>query len=259
MTSNEPNDGSAKFPLVQNHNCSKNWEPRWVRAFIQLQAIPFTLFYQKFNMETFALLDSGSDNTKITQNIADALRIRVPKGIELPLASLYGEHTVTTADVMIRIGSFRSSKPVTSLPVYASSIKQFQMPTYPAENLNRLCRDHDHLAEVNFPQFRDNKIGILIGADNFLATVPRHFTTDKPVTAYGINTLLGWTLTGLLPQEYFQPNNKGSSNHSITLFNHLKQGSDDPDKNVLHLFWTFEGVNFSQGSTKDTMKRTRRH
>ena len=42
----------------------------------------------------------------------------------------------------------------------------------------------------------------------------------------------------------------------ITLFNHLKRGSDDPE-NLLHLFGkfstsfrTFEGVNFSQGSTK---------
>ena len=57
-------------------------------------------------------------------------------------------------------------------------------------------------------------------------------------------------MTGPVPQEYFQPNRKGSSNHNITLFNHLKRGSDDPDENLLHLFWTFEGVNFSQGSTK---------
>ena len=195
-------------------------------------------------------MDSGSDNTQITQNNADALRIRVAKDIELPLASLHGEHTVTTADVMIGIGPLRSSKPVTSLPVYATSIEQFQMPTVPAEMLNRLCTDHDHLAEFNFPQIRDNKIGILIGADAFLATVPRHFTTGKPGTPYGVNTMLGWTLTGPGPQEYFQPNNKGSSNHNITLFNHLKRGSDDLDENLLHLFWTFEGVNFSQGSKK---------
>ena len=239
---------------MQNHTCSRNGEPTWIRAFIQLQAIPVTLFYQDFNIETYALLDRGSSNTQITQNIADALRIQVPKCIELPLASLHGEHTVTTADVMIGIGSLRSSKPVTSLPVYATSIEQLQMPTFPAEMLNRLCRDHDHLAEVSLPHIRDNKIeiGILIGADAFLATVPKHFTTGKPGTPYEINTMLGWTLKGPVPQEYFQPNNKGSSNHNITLFNHLKRGSDDPDENLLHLFWTFEGVNFSQGSKKGT-------
>ena len=250
VTSNELIDDSSKLPRVQNHTSSRNGEPTWIRAFIQLQAILVTLFYKDLNIETYALLDSGSDNTQITQNIADALRIRVPKDIELPLASLHGKHTMTTADVMIGIGSLRSSKPVTNLPVYATSIDQFQMPTVPAEMLNRLCRDHDHLAEVNFPQIRDNKIGILIGADAFLATVPRNFTTGKPGTPYGVNTMLGRTLTGPVPQEYFQPNNTGSSNHNITLINHHKRGSDDPDENLLHLFWTFEGVNFSQGSKK---------
>ena len=131
-----------------------------------------------------------------------------PKNIELPLASLLGEHTVTTADVMIGIGSLRSSNPVTSLSVYTTSIEQLQLPTVPAEMLNRLCREHDHLADINFPQICDNKIGIFIGAEAFLATVPRHFTTGKTGTPYGVNTLLGWTLTGPVPQEYFQPNNK---------------------------------------------------
>ena len=53
-----------------------------------------------------------------------------------------------------------------------------------------------------------------------------------------------------MPKEYFQPNNEKSSNHNITLFNHLKRGSGDPDENLLFLCWSFEGVNFSQGSTK---------
>ena len=175
-----------KLTRVQNHTCSKNREPTWVRVFIQLQAIPVMLFYRNFNIKTYALLDSGSDNTQITQNFADAPRIRVPKDIELPLASLQGDHTVTTADVMIGIGSHRSAKPVTSLPVYATSIEEFQMQTVPVEILNRLCRDHDHQAEINFPQICDNKIGIHIGVDAFLAIFPKNCTTAKPGTPYGI-------------------------------------------------------------------------
>ena len=259
VTSNELNDDSSKLPRLQNHTYGKSREPTWVGAFIQLQAKPVTLFYKDFNIETYALLDSGSDNAQITKNLDDALRIRVPRDIELHLASLHGEHTVTTAVVIVGIGSLRSSKPVTSLPVYATSIEQFQMPTVPAEMYNRLCRDHDHLAEINFPQIRDNKIGIFIGADAFLATVPRHFTTGKPGTPYGVNTLLGWILTGPVPQEYFQPTNKGSSNHNITLFNHLKRGSDDPDENLLHLFWTFEVSTLVRVLQRDTKKRTRKH
>ena len=155
------------------------------------------------------------------------------------------------------IGSLGSSKPVTCLPVYATSIEQFQTPSVLAKMLNRLCRDHDLLAEVNF--LRDNKIGILIGADAFLATVPRHFTTGKPGTPYGVNTMLGWTLTGPVPQEYFQTNNKGSSNQNITLFNHLRRGSDDPDEKLLHHFGPLKVSTLVRVLQRDTMKRTRRH
>ena len=154
---------------------------------------------------------------------------------------------MTTADIMVGIGSLRSSKPVTSLPVYATSIEQFQMPTVTAEMLNRLCRDHDHLAEINFPQIRDNKIGILIGADAFLATVPRHFTTRNTLR---IQHIVRMDFGRPCVTRVLSTKQKGSSNHNITLFNHLKRGSDDLDENLLHLFWTFEGVNFSQGSTK---------
>ena len=67
VTSNELNDDSSKLPRVQNNTCSISRETTWVRAFIQLQAIPATLFYKDFNIETYALLDSGSDNTQITK------------------------------------------------------------------------------------------------------------------------------------------------------------------------------------------------
>ena len=78
--------GQQNFHGCKTTLAAKIGTPHWVRAFIQLQAIPVTLFYKDFNIETYALLVSGSDNTEITQNIADTLRIRVPKDIELPLA-----------------------------------------------------------------------------------------------------------------------------------------------------------------------------
>ena len=62
-------------------------------------------------------LDSGSDNTQITQTVADALQVQQPKDITLPLASLHDEHSVKTADVMIGIGALCSSCPVFRIPV----------------------------------------------------------------------------------------------------------------------------------------------
>ena len=77
VTSNELNDDSSKLPRVQNHTCSRNRETTWVRAFIQLQATPVTLFYKDFNIETHALLDS--DNTQITKTMLMLFEFEFPK------------------------------------------------------------------------------------------------------------------------------------------------------------------------------------
>ena len=76
------------------------------------------------------------------------------------------------------------------------------MPNVPVEMLNFICADYDHLNNITFPQIRDNSIGVLIGADAFIATVPLKFTTGPPGTPYGVLTQLGWTVTGPIPQKY---------------------------------------------------------
>ena len=89
----------------QNYTCSNQQETSWITPQIQLQAIPVTLFNRDLCIETYALLDSGSDNTQITQQVTDALQVQQPRDITLPLASLHGDHSAKTADAMIAIGA----------------------------------------------------------------------------------------------------------------------------------------------------------
>ena len=151
---------------------------------------------------------------------------------------------------MIGIGALYSSCPVIRIPVYATAMDEFRMPRVQIEMLNEICRDHYHLQSIRFPTIRDNRIGILIGADAFTATVPRQFTTGPTGAPYGVNTLHGWTLTGPIPQRYTQKRVGQSNSTNITLFNHIKRRQDDPDEDLLQLFWTIEGVNFNQCSSK---------
>ena len=175
----------------QNYTCSNQQETSWIRPQIQLQAIPVTLFNRDLCIETYTLLDSGSDNTQITQKVADALQVQQPKDVTLPLASLHGEHSVKTADVMIGIGALCSSScPVIKIPVYGTAMEEFRMPRVQIEMLNKICRD--------------NRIEILIGADASTATAPKQFTTGPNGTPYGVNILVGWTLKGPIPQRYTQ-------------------------------------------------------
>ena len=116
--------------------------------------------------------------------------------------------------------------------------------------LNEICRDHSHLQSIRRPTIRDNRIGILIGAYAFKATVPRQFTTGPTGTPYGVNTVPGWTLTGPIPQRYTQKRVGQPNGTSIALFNHIKRRQDYPDEDLLQLYWTIERVNFNQCSSK---------
>ena len=151
---------------------------------------------------------------------------------------------------MVGIGALYSSCPVIRIPVYATAMEEFRMPRVQIEMLNEICRGHSHLQNIRFPLIRDNRIGILIGADAFTATVPRQFITGTTGTPYGVNTLLGWTLTGPIPQSNTQKKVGHSNSTSITLFNHIRRRQDNPDEDLLQLFWTIEGANFNQCSSK---------
>ena len=172
--STDPN--SQSFPgsnsRQKNYTCSNNQPSSRIRPHVQLQAIPLTVFSETVSIETYALLDSGSDNTQITRKIADALGISYRKSVTIPVASLYQEHTIETTEYFIGIKGIDSSRPIINLPVFATSTADFQMPTVPIQMLNIVCKDFGHLSSINFPQIRDNRIGILIGADAFTATVP---------------------------------------------------------------------------------------
>ena len=142
------------------------------------------------------------------------------------------------------------------------------MPNVPVEMLNSICADYDHLNNITFPQIRDNRIGVLIGADAFIATVPLKFTTGPPGTPYGVLTQLGWTITGPIPQKYKPTSKKQEINYNYTLYNRIKNPEQDIENDMLQMFWTMEGKNLVSGKKTrtaddrkalETLKRTTCH
>ena len=55
---------------------------------------------------------------------------------------------------------------------------------------------------------------------------------------------------GPIPQRYTKKRVGHSNSTSITLFNHIRRRQGDPDEDLLQLFWTIQGVNFNQCSSK---------
>ena len=79
------------------------------------------MFSETVSTESYALLDSGGDNTQITKAVAEALGIRDMKCVTIPLASLYQEHTIEKTEYFLGIGAINSSKAIINLPVFSNS------------------------------------------------------------------------------------------------------------------------------------------
>ena len=236
---------SGRNSRLQNYTCSNNQPSNWIRPHVQLKAITVTVFSETVSIETYALLDSGNDNTQITRTIAYALGISDRKSVTIPVASLYQEHRIKTTEIFFGIDS---SRPIIKLPVFATSTTVFQMPTVPIQMLNSVCKDFGHLSGINFSQIRDNRIGILIGADAFTATASLKYTIGPPWTPYGVLTQSGWTITGPVPNKYRQLTEKNICNRNITLFNRVKSEETIMDKDMLQFVWTCEGTSTTKAS-----------
>ena len=91
--------------------------------------------------ETCAFLDSGSDNTQITNSMAEALGIKDTDHIAVPISSLYGKHIITSYKFLLGNGSLNSTGPLFILPVYATSASEFQMQKVSFKMLNSIWAD----------------------------------------------------------------------------------------------------------------------
>ena len=102
-------------PRPQNHRCSNNQISSWIRLQVHLQAILVILYIEDVSIETYALLDSGSNNTQITNSMAKALGIKNTDHIAIPISSHFGHHIITSTEVLLGIGSLNSTRTLFNL------------------------------------------------------------------------------------------------------------------------------------------------
>ena len=88
--------------------------------------------------KTYALVDSGSDITQITNSMAKAFRMKNTDNIAVPIVYLYEEPIITSIEVLLGIGSLNSTRSVFNQPVYELSASDFRMPNVTVNMLNSI-------------------------------------------------------------------------------------------------------------------------
>ncbi|XP_016393730.1 uncharacterized protein LOC107728153 [Sinocyclocheilus rhinocerous] len=169
-----------------------------VKGQVMLKVVPVNLHYEDRSLDTFALLDDGSERTILLSTAVKALGIQgVPE--DLPLRTVRD-------DIQLIHGysiSFHISplcKPQTSYKInhaFTADRLNLSHQSYPVEQLQQKYR---HLRGLPIRTLTDVQPLLLIGSDQ-----PHLITPTEPVRWGGpgapaaVHTHLGWTLQGPIP------------------------------------------------------------
>ncbi|CAH8494788.1 unnamed protein product [Dicrocoelium dendriticum] len=161
---------------------------------VALGVIPVTVVGPFGSIETYALLDNGSDTTLITQDLVGRLRLE-PQPSSLTIKTINGDRSMDSSVVKFYLRSLNGLEEI-------EVERAFAVPSLPIQaschGTQAEARKWPHLADLDFEEIRDPRISLLIGCD-----IPEaHWVLDQRLGGckepYAIKTLLGWIVLGPL-------------------------------------------------------------
>jgi hypothetical protein len=170
-----------------------------------LNVVPIKLVANGKVLDTFALLDNGSDVSLIRADVAKYLNLSGPKK-RITFNTFHGEDpSIETMTVNFLAKSLDET----------FEVSIFNASTVPRLNLSRrsfdlqaLQRRWPHLAEVKTPSINYGEVTVLIGAG--AQEAHQHLDTRIPPKGtnapYGILTPFGWCCVGMLPTKESRDN-----------------------------------------------------
>lgn len=158
-----------------------------------LRIVPVQVEGVYSSIETYALLDEGSDVSLCSNSLVERLGI---KGIEktFTITTVSAEETVNTGqEIKLSISALDNSESVKLNKVWTVD----KIPTSP-ESIPRQSdiANWSHLKGLEFPEIDEKEVTILIGSDIpevFWVQEERRGRRKEP---YAIRSILGWTLMG---------------------------------------------------------------
>ena len=221
---NVPSQGTKNCEIAQVHNQSSNENITF------LQIVPVILKHKNKVLKTNVLLDSGSDITLISADVARKLNLEGTTK-RLHISNALSEKseidsTLVNFDISSICKSYNKSE------IHAFVVEKLNV--HPNKfNISELKRRYSHLRNINFPLLSECEVGLLIGTDNTDLLLHREFIQGHDDEPIAVKTCLGWMLMGMC--------NEDSSNNSLNFksCNSLSNTEECLIKNV-EKFWEVE-------------------
>ncbi|XP_058456830.1 uncharacterized protein LOC131434192 [Malaya genurostris] len=162
---------------------------------VLFRIVPVTLYGIDKTIDTYALLDDGSSQTLLDQEIVDQLHL---KGAKNPLWLQRTGGTCRVENNSVTVNFQISEKGQPNRRFNISGARTVSALNLPSQSLNadEMKKQFDYLAGLALPSYSDARPRVLIGADNaFLGNTQKskERNSHEPVA---VKTRLGWTLYG---------------------------------------------------------------
>ena len=163
------------------------------KAKIALQVVPIEILSKEGrSVSTYALLDTGSEETFLSKPISEKLGIQIDSYDTLAVCTFLGEFAVRVGhvDVEVRAAGNRESRTVTIKNVKV--VENRNITATKAKDLSRW----PHLKDIVIPEVDETKVTMLIGANVPEAQVYEKCRKGKAGEPYAVYTMLGWAVLG---------------------------------------------------------------
>ena len=165
-----------------------------------LPVLPVKVKSGNKTLTTYALLDSGSQQTFCSSKLADSLGTSGPEcSMEIKTMSQENKSTVVKGKIVdILLQAYDSETQI-------SLSKVFVVKTLPVEKCSvmepSMLNSWSHLRNLDLPQLDDKSVGLLIGTDHKTAMTPLNCLPGPEDGPDAVKTPLGWIIYG--PNSHF--------------------------------------------------------
>ena len=232
-------NGNAINQSFSIYQCSET--PK--KCFEQLQLIPVSFLKENKALDTYALIDPGSQFSFVLDAIAEFLELPRETQQSVPLQFLNTENSMSLSKIV---------EPVTITPYKSTEIsfelsRTFSTPSLNVaaaktiDELNQIWDAFNSLRHIHFPNIADGKIGALLGVNAFAFTYHTHVTPGNQNQPFGVKTNLGWTLGGEYENCISATTQQPASQQKKFIFHVSRNRTDEHGLDELvQQFWSIE-------------------
>ena len=209
------------------------------RTKVALQVVPVKIMNNDgHSVTTYALLDTGSEETFLSKTISDRLGLEVKNCSTLAVCTLSGESSVNVGQANVQVKAVDNHEDRTLTIENVKVIDNLTITTTRARDLSQW----PHLTDLKIPDVENNQVTMLIGANVPEAQVHEECRRGRSGEPYAVRTVLGWAVLGPV-------NVANGSSSQVANVNFVKYGDELSDQQMRQ-FLRLDDIDMNRSSKK---------